>query len=45
MLRFFDARFSNLSSVLDRLTNADNLNLGEGIPFDLNEPESDDDDN
>ena len=45
MLRFFDARFSGLSSVLDRLTNADNLNLGEGIPFDLNEPESDDDDN
>ena len=45
MLRFFDARFSGLSSVLERITNADNLDLGEGIPFDLNEPESDDDDN
>ena len=41
MLRFFDARYSGLSSVLDRLTKADNLDLGEGIPFDLNEPESD----
>ena len=45
MLRFFDARFSGLSSMLDRLVDADNLDLGEGIPFDLNEPESDDDDN
>ena len=44
MLRFFDARFSGLSSMLDRLVDADNLDLGEGIPFDLNEPESDDDD-
>ena len=43
MLRMFDARLSNLSSILNRLADDDNLGHSAAIPFDLNESESDDD--